>query len=237
MMKKKAIICIGILTAAFMFAGCSKNGESSSKLASSQSEGSSNSIVSSEQKQPSTDELTLEDVLAAPETDASQFDWRPTEEGVYLRSCSSEDDIIVVPEEADGQPVIGVDANGLNFLDCRALVLPDSIKILEQASLGIMNDLQILVYGSGMEKGLYMPAANLPDLKIVFVNEGAKYIPDCMVVHATGLEKVYLPSSLEEDTFVSNLLLVDCGDPTFIVEPGSAAEQYAIENGYKYENP
>lgn len=236
-MKKKAIVCIGILTAAFMFAGCGKNGESSSALVSSQSGEDSNSTASSEQKEPSASELTLEDVLAAPETDASQFDWRPTEEGVYLRSCSSEDDVIVVPQEADGQPVIGVDANGLNFLECRALVLPDSVEDLEQGSLGVMDNLEILVYGAGMKEDLFMTAANLPNLKILFVREGAKNVPECMVLNATDLEKVYFPASLTEETLQQDDILLNCGDPTFIVEPGSAAEQYAIDNGYKYENP
>lgn len=236
-MKKKTMICIGILTAAFMFAGCGKNGESSSTLASSQSEESSNSTVSSEQEQPSTDELTLGDVLAAPETDASQFDWRPTEEGVYLRSCSSEDEIIVVPEEADGQPVIGVDANGLNYLDCRAIVLPDSVKYIETAALGVLEKLEVLVYGSGIENEESVPIGQLPALKILAVKEGAKKAPLVLAAGAENLEKVYLPASLEADFLSNSRLIFNCGDPTFIVEPGSAAEQYAIDNGYKYENP
>lgn len=236
-MKKKAIVCIGVLTAAFMLAGCGKNGESSSTIASSQSEEVSNSTVSSEQKEPSTGELTLEDVLAAPETDASQFSWRQTDGGVYLRSCSSEDDIIVVPQEADGQPVIGVDANGLNFLECRALVLPDSVKYIETAALGILEKLEVLVYGSGIEDEESVPIGELPALKILAVKEGAKKAPLVLAAGAKNLEKVYLPASLEADFLSNSRLIFNCGDPTFIVEPGSAAEQYAIDNGYKYENP
>lgn len=236
-MKKKAIVCIGVLTAAFMLAGCGKNGESSSTMASSQSGEASNSSVSSEQKEPSTGELTLEDVLAAPETDPSEFNWSSEEGGLCLRSCLSKDDIIVVPEEVDGEPVVRIDTNGLNFLECRALVLPDSVEDLEQGSLGVMDNLEILVYGAGMKEDLFMTAANLPNLKILFVREGAKNVPQCMVLNATDLQKVYFPASLTEETLQQDDILLNCGDPTFIVEPGSAAEQYAIDNGYKYENP
>lgn len=236
-MKKKTIVCIGILTAAFMLTGCGKNGESSSTPASNQSGESSNSTVSSEQEQPSTGELTLEDVMAAPETDASQFDWRSTDEGVYLRSCSSEDDIIVIPEEVEGKPVLGLDPNSLSYLNCRAIVLPDSATYIETASIGMLENLEILVYGSGVEDEESMPTGALPTLKILAVKEGAKKVPAIMVFGAHDLEKVYLPDSLEAEFLSTVDLIFDSGSPTFIVEPGSAAEQYAIDNGYKYENP
>lgn len=235
-MKQKFIVSIGVLTAALVLAGCSSIKENDSSIVpASQPEASSADTAVSESKQETTGELTLEDVLAAPETDASQFDWRTTDNGVYLRSCSSEDDIIVIPEEVDGQPVLGIDANGLNFLDCHAVVLPDSMKSLEYACIGVLENMEILVYGSGLEDGLAMPSGDMPALKIVYVREGAKHVPDCMVMNATELEKVYLPKSLED--FGDTYLIFNCGDPTFIVEPGSAAEQYAIDNGYKYENP
>lgn len=233
-MKKQSIV-LASFAIVLLLTGCGGNGTTVSSTSQSAPQAAVSSGSDSPQQQESTGELTLEEVLSAPETDAAMFSWRMTEDGAYLNSYSGNDDIIVIPEEVEGKPVLGIDVNGLNYLDCRAVVMPDSLQRLEQGSLGIMGNLEILVYGTGLQDGLTMPCADMSSVRIIYVKEGAKHIPDYIAIGAQNMEKIYFPESLED--FGDTFLIVDCGDPILVVPAGSAAEQYAIDNGYKYENP
>lgn len=240
MRTKKTLLALS--AALLILAGCSNESSAPSTDSSSPNTQVGSEAASQEEEAPSSDvsgELTLEEVLAAEETDANEFQYSPsaTGEGIFISGCTSDDDIIVIPEEIDGQPVVSMGINGVNLLDCRALVLPDSIEYLEGGSIGVLDNLEILVLGSGMQEGLDMPTAIYPNLRIIYVQEGAKNIPVVITYGADKLEKVYLPASLEKEAFETSVVIANCGDPTFVVPAGSAAEQYAIDNGYKYENP
>lgn len=240
MRTKKTLFAL--CAALLILAGCSNESPASSADTSSPNAQASSDSDSQVEEAPTSEvsgELTLEEVLAAEETDASEFQYSPsaTGEGIFISGCTSDDDIIVIPEEIDGQPVVSMGINGVNLLDCRALVLPDSMEYLEGGSIGVLDNLEILVLGSGMQEGLDMPTAIYPNLRIIYVQEGAKNIPVVITYGADKLEKVYLPASLEKEAFEASVVIADCGDPTFVVPAGSAAEQYAIDNGYKYENP
>ena len=240
MRTKKTLLAL--CAALLILAGCSNESPASSADTSSPNAQASSDSDSQVEEAPTSEvsgELTLEEVLAAEETDASEFQYSPsaTGEGIFISGCTSDDDIIVIPEEIDGQPVVSMGINGVNLLDCRALVLPDSMGYLEDGSIGVLDNLEILVYGSGLQEGIDTPTAIYPNLKIVYVQEGAKNIPGLMACGADKLEKVYLPASLEQTAVDNSMVILQCGDPTFVVPAGSAAEQYAIDNGYKYENP
>lgn len=240
MRTKKTLFAL--CAALLILAGCSNESSAPSADSSSPNIQAGSEASSQAEEVPSSDvsgELTLEEVLAAKETDASEFQYSPsaTGEGIFISGCTSDDDIIVIPEEIDGQPVVSMGINGVNLLDCRALVLPDSMGYLEDGSIGLLDNLEVLVYGSGMEEGLGIPVALYPNLRILYVEEGAKHLPTILVAGSEKLEKVYLPASLEKEAFEASAVILDCGDPTFVVPAGSAAEQYAIDNGYKYENP
>lgn len=239
-MKKRVIFCSGLMVA-MLLSGCGNTALDSSSSA-AETNGQSQSSVSDSGESSDTgasDTLTLEEVLAAPVSDADEFHWRNAIDGsgIYLSGGDCDDDIIVVPDEVDGKTVIGLDPNGLSFLECRAIVLPDSMQTLEDGSIGEVENLEILVYGAGMKEGVMTPTANLPSLKTIYVKDGAQNIPVIMAFGADNLEKVYLPASLDESAMSQTQLVFECATPTLVVEPGSAAEKYAKDNGYSYENP
>lgn len=70
-----------------------------------------------------------------PWTNASAFTWQAEGEGAVITGCTADDEVLAVPAEIDGCPVVGIASGALAGLPCREVVLPQGLARLEEGSI------------------------------------------------------------------------------------------------------
>ena len=116
-----------------------------------------------------------------------------------LHNCSTEEGILVIPDEYNDLPVtkIGSVANGMSDFQIKKLVIPDTIEVIEERAFKNSTSLQSIDFGNGLktiEHGAFAYCGNLKEINI----------PSCVTYLGTGsfsgcsqLNKVILSCNLE----------------------------------------
>ena len=175
-------------------------------------------------------ELTVEFVRNYPETDASLFKVEQVDGGVMVGPYIGNDEIVVIPEEIDGQPVVAVKRRAfLNNNNIRAVKLADTVKVIGEESFLCCGKLEVFICGRGLETIEEYAIGSCVLLKNLELNDGLKTIGQFSITKGS-MEGLYIPSSVTEmhSSFGDDGLKIIC-------EAGSVAEQHAIQNGYTYE--
>ena len=100
-------------------------------------------------------------------------------------------------------------------------------------AFGLNDDLQVIVFGSGMrtieDGGAFLNCVNL---RQVVLNDGLEYIGSNCFSGCDNLKEIEIPSSV---TKIHPTAFFSCADDlTIIGEAGSYAEQYAKENNINF---
>lgn len=196
--------------------------------------------LNQEQAAAMPQEVTLEYLMslpANPEVDFMVMDCRDEEWGEYveLQGYRGHEPIVVIPETVGGLPVERInDYRFSNSCFVRGIRLSDSIQVLGRGAFGLNDDLQIIVFGSGMrtieDEGAFQNCVNL---RQVVLNDGLEYIGSFCFSGCDSLKEIEIPASV---TFIHNTAFFACAeDLTIIGEAGSYAEQYAKENEINFQ--
>lgn len=185
-------------------------------------------------------EVTLEYLMslpANPEVDFIVNDARDSEWSGYvlLQGYRGHEPIVVIPETVGGLPVERInDYRFSNSCFVRGIRLSDTIQVMGTGAFGLNDDLQVIVFGSGMrtieDGGAFL---NCMNLRQVILNDGLEYIGSNCFTGCDSLKEIEIPSSV---TKIHLTAFYNCADDlTIIGEAGSYAEQYAKENNINFQ--
>ena len=187
---------------------------------------------------PMTDGLTVDVLRNYPETPASQFVYEECFEGTGMRIVSYEgnDDVVVIPAEIDGLPVLDIAVYCFgNESTVRGVLIPESVKSLDEVFNN--NDDLELVIAEGLETLGYALFNYCTNLREVVLGDNVTCIEECAFGTCSSLEKLSIPASLTElseeaifTCFVMNKTM------TISCEAGSYIEQVAIDYNIPYVN-
>ena len=182
-------------------------------------------------------EITLENVMSAPESPESDFEViEYSEEIIELSKYLGDDEIVVIPETVNGKAItrLGayVFANDYHP-NVKAVKLSDSIKTIDDSAFGLNQHIEIVVTGTQLElisEGAFQGCSNLHTVSIndkLITLEGASFV-DCK-----KLKSIYLPMSTVE---IHPLAFYDLSEDFVIYgENGSAAEEFAASQGITFK--
>ena len=232
---KKLIAILLVVSVLFAFASCSGN----------KTEGniSNNNVVENndnqenienndvaDNKQDIPDDLTAAFVKSYPVTNASQFEVSETPNGIAISNYTGSDEIVVIPEEINGKPVIEIQTRAFAMCDSlKAVKLSNSIKEIGDEAFLSCGNLEVFVCGTSLESIGDICFGACFSLKELELNEGLKTIKTA-AIPKSSIDELYIPNSVVEidETIGNDGLKIIC-------EAGSVAEQHAIQNGYTYE--
>ncbi len=160
-------------------------------------------------------------------TSPEMFRTEATDGGVKLVEYIGSDEIVIVPDSIDGQAVVSVGKNAFSGKSVRAVSLPDSISLIEEAAFGNCNTLVTLkvpFVGDGGENdfigyifGASKPeenAVNVPvSLEMVIVDGSVDKISNSAFVGCKTLKAVVLPDSVRE---IEELAFYECFELVYI---------------------
>ena len=132
---KKLIAILLVVSVLFAFASCGgnetegniNNNDVVENNDNNQQNIENNGVVNNKPDVPA--ELTADFVKSYPVTDASQFEVSETPDGIAISNYTGLDEIVVIPEEINGKPVIEIQTRAFVMCDSlKAVKLSDSIK-------------------------------------------------------------------------------------------------------------
>lgn len=230
---KKLLVSILLATTVMSFAACGGNNAMDSK---SDAAGNvqTEAAGGDEAKKSSDGTISKETLLAHEETPAEDFVYFPCEDGgIEIDQYTGNDEIVVIPETIDGEPVVGITKGTFwNNSTVKAVKLPDSLVNLgEKAFAG--SSIEIVICGNKLETIGNSAFFQCDSLKSLELNDGIKFIQECAIAGCDSLESIYIPDSIEEIGHLNFSLMSD----NFVLQgkAGSVAETYAQSEEIKFE--
>lgn len=179
-MKKISYIALGIVLAGSLMSGCGEKdngntessqadaGEIATTVESSQAD-VEEIVTTTESQDTSADGITLETVLNHEATDESAFQYAERENGIEIQGCTSQDEIIVVPETINGVKVTSVDDCAFEDIKStvRGLYLSNNIETVDTYSLCNFEKLEVLILGESMSDIPRACIVNCPSLQYI----------------------------------------------------------------------
>ena len=182
---------------------------------------------------PVTGGLTVEALRKHPETPADQFIYSECldQDGLRIDQYIGTDDIVVVPAEIDGRPVVAIAVVCFgNDSIVRGIVIPESVKEMEEVFTNNGN-LEIII-AEGLETlgyGLFVFCSNLRE---VVLGDNVTAIRQSVFNGCYALEKVNIPATLTEMTEAEAFSTFNgLTNLTIYCEAGSYIEQIAAQFG------
>ena len=181
-------------------------------------------------------EITVEDVMNAPVSPESDFDFVPSGDGeAELAGYNGDSDIVVIPETWRGLKITTIKSYVFgNHSRVKAVKIPDSVKQIDEMVFATNKNLEIVVFGSGV-KEIGMSAFQLcENLREVVLNDGLEKISMISFVACDSLKKLTIPESVKE---IEPGAFDSYEGSEFVLagKAGSYAETYAKENGITFE--
>ena len=191
----------------------------------------------SEQKKKPTDskEITLKKLMEAEESPEDDFVVIDHDNGhVELLQYVGSSEVVVIPQTWKGKEITSIASYvfGVNS-NVKAIRLSDSIEEVEMHSFGINQNLEIVVCGSGLKTIREMAFQNCSKLHTVVLNDGLETVVTTAFGGCESLTEIEIPSgatNIELGAFYGQPK-----DFLIIGEAGSAAEQYAADEGFQFQ--
>ncbi len=189
------------------------------------------SIVS--QSENTFDNISVDILKNAPETDASNLKYKEIEGGVEITDYIGYDAIVSIPATIDGKTVVAIgDFCFGNDNDIKGVIIPDSV-VRIGVNAFVNSTLEIFVSGKGLLEIDDFAFSACVSLHKVELNEGLESLAMLCFSATNSLKELYIP------TTVTNIVMPFIGDGsepvTIIAEAGSAAETYASEKGIPFK--
>lgn len=187
-----------------------------------------------------TDEISVENLMNYPESPEEDFVCEDYGDGVWtLTQYLGDDKIVVVPETINGKAVEVIGSHVFAMSSpVRAVKLPDSAYKLDGFVFGANEDLEIVVFGSGMREiganeRFSGPFHGCINLREVVLNDGVETIGQLAFSGCESLVSLDIPASVTE---IDSIAFYAAPEGfTIIGEAGSYAEQYANENDINFQ--
>ena len=191
----------------------------------------------SEQKKKPTDskKITLEKLMEAEESPEGDFVVIDHDNGhVELLQYVGSSEVVVIPQTWKGKEITSIASYvfGVNS-NVKAIRLSDSITDISYGAFGANQNLEIAVCGSGLKTIGEAAFQNCENLNTIVLNEGLESIDGLAFSGCKSLMEIEIPSSV---TAIQAMAFF--GQPKdflIIGEAGSAAEQYAADEGFQFQ--
>ena len=200
--------------------------------------GGSEATVTTAGKKPRPDKggkITLEKLMEAEDSPEDDFVVIDHDNGhVELLQYIGSSEVVVIPQTWKGKEITSIASYvfGVNS-NVKAIRLSDSIECLDLCSFSTNENLEIIVCGSGLktlEDAVFLDSENL---HTVILNDGVETISTLVFGDCKSLTEIEIPSSV---TNIEPGAFSGCPDNFLIIgEAGSAAEQYAADEGFQFQ--
>lgn len=229
---KKILLMFFAFTMVLYIAGCGAKEEENTPNNDNQNQTENNG---NNESNNDSKEITVEDVMNAPENPESDFVVVDHGNGdVELLGYDGTDEIVVIPEIWNGKKITTISSYvfGVSSI-AKAVKIPDSVTLVNEFAFAANTNLEIVVFGSGVKeigKASFQACENLRE---VVLNEGLEKISMISFVSCDSLKKLTIPESVKE--IEPGVFPLEDGDFVLVGKTGSYAETYAKENGITFE--
>lgn len=170
-------------------------------------------------------EITLDYVQNAPETNSTLFEYIDVEGGVSITGFNGTDEVVVIPNQIDGKDVVSIGANAFaNNSTMKALKLNDKVKTIEDSACLNCTELQMFISGSSLKTIGQYAFSGSKKLNVVKLNNGLEIL-EWGSFGLTNLTEIEIPSTVTTINYPFNVNN-DEHYITIIGETGSVAEQF-----------
>lgn len=160
------------------------------------------------------------DLLKAEETSATLFDYESRDDGIHIHKYFGDDLYVVIPEQIEGEDVVGIDEKGFYGRQVKGVVIPGTIKELGETAFGACDSLETIIIKDGNLKNIgkacfmlckKLSYVQLPQgleiiepeafdgcesLKTIKLPDGVTTIGSAAFYHCLSLEEIELPDSV-----------------------------------------
>ena len=240
-MPKKVALYFMLVMTMLLIVSCKKNNTGAESVEQKQQENGTSPASDSDKKDEGKGavnaQVTEENFRSFPVTDESMFYVDDVEGGVALSGCRSElkDKVIVVPEKINGSEVVAV-AMGAFFENENvvAIVLPDTVKTIEETAFNGCEKLKYVYFGSGLKETGNMVFGFCKSIEKIELPEGIERIGGIIAFKCASLKEITVPASATD--IPNGIMHSEDFDGVIKTPAGSAAEKAALEEGLKVEN-
>ncbi len=152
--------------------------------------------------------------------------------GIRIFEYLGDEETVTVPSAVFGIPVTEIGESSFCYREnMKHLILPEGIEAIGARAFEEDQALEDVSFPRSLESigaGAFMYCYHLHN---IMIPEGVKIIGDSAFWECSFLKTVMLPESLEE---IGPDVFYGMGKAAFFVKPGSYAEQFCLENEYRY---
>lgn len=187
-------------------------------------------------KKPEKIEKITEEILRDyPETPVSEFEYSSSTDydGILIKSYNGDNDIVVIPEEIDGRPVVDISEYCFaNSSKVRAVIIPKTV--IEIGELFTNNENIEIVIAEGVEIVGEATFLNCTSLHTVKLSEKITEIRKTAFANCSELTKLRIPATAKLDNDDLYSFFLGCNKLTIYGEKGSQIEQIANTVGIPF---
>lgn len=207
-MKRKLMTALVAITLSFTLLSCG-SGESGKTNDSQKTTTTSNSDDTQKEQETQTDE--------------TEFNGVPTDDGYQITGCHSDADTIVVPDTINGYKVTEVGSYCFAGLKAKSITLPDTVEVIGNSAFDSCSELETIDLGTSLKTVGYLAFASCSSLKKIDFPEGMTTMENCPVGNCANLTEVYVPASV---TDIQGIILdpASCPNAVVVTPSGSTAE-------------
>lgn len=222
-MKKKLFLFMLLVVGLFL-TGCGKETNTNDQSDKNESINQGDNVVSGE--------ITMEQLMAAPESPVEDFEITEYEEGKFiLLNYLGDDEIVVIPESLN---ITHIEKYTFaNNTDVKAIRLSNSVEVIGFGAFGNCEALQLVACGDAIRELGESAFQNCYNLREITLKDGLAKIEAYALSGSDCLMSVEIPASVTEIHYAAFYAAAE--GFTIIGEAGSYAEQYAAEEGLAFQ--
>ena len=181
-------------------------------------------------------EITEELLRSWPETPATEFSYEKSlnYEGIRVETYMGSDNIVVIPAEIDGEPVVEVASYCFaNDSIVQGVMIPETVK--EISELFINNKSVEVVIAEGVQVFGYASFHNCPTMRIMVMGDCVTEIGSMCFFGCEALQELHIPATLTQMTSEAEAVaFAACPNMTIYGEVGSYIETVANQQGIPF---
>lgn len=195
-------------------AACGNNSEEQNGSTNTEIE---SGLLGSDKEEASNIELSMEALENAPETSLDEFRYTEFEGEVVIGQYIGDSEIVVIPDEINGCPVIKISRTAFrNNETVKAVKIGNSVKVIGDRAFINCTALEYVIFGSNVEEIEESCFLGCLELKEIRLNEGLETIGD--LVFSEIEEPLVIPKSV-----------TSIGSAAFSSNVQVYADSYAVE--------